>query len=233
MKKRIIFLLIPLVILIGSCAKITDPEITVIYYRYILTLPKDYTSSKTYPLILFLHGYHANVNSYDDYKTFGLGEYAEEHEDFPFIVVAPQTEEEYDVNVLWKLVKDIIKKYSVDTDRIYVTGFSMGGGWTYYLAATHSDSVAAIAPVAAEGNTNLAQYLKDMGVWIFHDKGDPLVSYESALDMYNALVELGCDVKITAYENNTHSGWYETYTNPDLYTWFLEHSLKDRQGGEN
>ncbi|MCD6117348.1 dienelactone hydrolase family protein [bacterium] len=228
MRKILSLILISSLLLLIKCEKVPIPDIEVLYYKYIISTPKDYNESNKYPLIVFLHGYHANVNSYDDYKVFGLGDYAEEHEDFPFIVVAPQTTEEYEVDIIWKLVLDIKEMYSVDEDRIYVTGFSMGGSVTYDVASAHTDSVAAIAVIAGEGETQSAEYLKDGAVWIFHDKNDPVISYSSALDMYNALLEAGCDVKLTSYDNGTHSGWYETYTNPDLYSWFLAHSLKER-----
>ena len=226
-RKNYIFILS--VLMFAGCAKMPTPTLDIIIYRYILTTPKDYSASKSYPLIIFLHGGGACVDSVNSYYAFGLGKYAEEHDDFPFIVFAPQAcDKEFDLDVVWKMAMDLTHTYSVDLNRIYVTGFSQGGYSTYELAYEHPDSIAAIAPVAAWWKPHLASSIKDVPVWIFHDKGDPVVPYTDALDMYNALVNAGCDVNFTVYENNSHSGWYEAYQTDELYIWFLQHSISNR-----
>jgi len=214
--------------LTAGCGKISEPELTPLYYRYFLTLPDNYSQSNEYPLILAMHGYHGNATDRASFNAYGLGQYADSTEGFQFIVAAPQTEEQYDISVVWQLVRDLIRDYAVDANRIYVTGFSMGGGYAYDLAVAHADSVAAVVPIAAYSDTRYAEYLKDMGVWIFHDENDPVVPYTYAFDMYNALRAVGCDVKLTSYDTGIHTGWYEAYTNPDLYDWLLEFSTEDR-----
>jgi dipeptidyl aminopeptidase/acylaminoacyl peptidase len=41
--------------------------------------------------------------------------------------------------------------------------------------------------------------------------------------MVNALKKSGGDVKFTVYPEANHDSWTETYNNPELYKWFLEH----------
>ena len=43
--------------------------------------------------------------------------------------------------------------------------------------------------------------------------------------MVNALKSCGSEVKLTVYPEANHDSWTETYSNEELYKWFLEHSL--------
>ena len=54
------------------------------------------------------------------------------------------------------LVDEIIKKYEVDTSRIYLTGLSMGGFGTWSLASMHPERFAAIAPICGGGGSRQA-----------------------------------------------------------------------------
>ena len=74
--------------------------------------------------------------------------------------------------VLAKLKQD----YRVDAHRIYSTGHSNGGGFTYLLWATRGDQFAAFAPSAAAAPTLLAQ-LKPKPVLHVAGENDPLVKY--------------------------------------------------------
>jgi len=198
-------------------------------YPYHAILPKDYDASKTYPLILFLHGSGCGSDNVDVYKLYGMGIYADQNEDFPFIVIAPQSYDQWYSQPLDSVLKDAVGKYSVNTERIYCTGFSMGGAETYRLAFDYPHWFAAIAPIAAYGNPDAAYQFAHIPTWIFHNKGDPSVDYLHALEMYYALEANGCDVKLTTYYSFEHSGWYQAYTNPEIYDWFLTHERDPKQ----
>ena len=45
--------------------------------------------------------------------------------------------------------------------------------------------------------------------------------------MVEALKAAGGDVQFTVYPEAGHDSWTETYNNPELYAWFLEHTRKD------
>jgi polyhydroxybutyrate depolymerase len=53
-----------------------------------------------------------------------------------------------DVQFTRDMLKYLEKDYCVDVHRVYVTGFSLGGGMAYRIACTLSDQIAAIATVA-------------------------------------------------------------------------------------
>jgi dipeptidyl aminopeptidase/acylaminoacyl peptidase len=67
--------------------------------------------------------------------------------------------------------------------------------------------------------------MKGMGVWAFHGGKDSTVTPDESERMVAALKKAGCtDVKLTVYPEAEHDSWTQTYANPDLFTWFLEHS---------
>src|SRR5208282_2717785 len=98
---------------------------------YLLFLPKGYEAKgeKRWPLILFLHG--AGERGTDVWKvaTHGPPKNVATHADFPFIVVSPQCPENqtWSREVLLGLLDDVAATCAVDTNRVYLTGLSMGG----------------------------------------------------------------------------------------------------------
>jgi predicted peptidase len=158
-----------------------------------------------------------------EFNSYGMGDYANRTENFPFIIVAPQTSNDWYASLLDQTLNEIITAYSVDTNRIYLTGFSMGGWGTYLMATEYPTRFAAVAPVAGWWQSEDAYKLRDLPVWIFHDIGDTEVNYSFAQAMYDSLIAYGGDVRLTTYYNYVHNCWNETYADPALYDWFLSY----------
>ena len=217
-----LFLCFWLFALVG-CKSPPDPILTILAYQYITLLPDDYEQQASCPLIFFLHGRGGGDADVENFRLWGIGEYAEQHEDFPFIVVAPQTSGEWYVEPLDDILNEVIAEYKVDEDRIYVTGLSLGGYGTFLLSFAYPDRFAAIASVAGWGIPEEACKIADLPVWFFHDEGDPVVPFDWAQEMADSLVACGTDVRFTVYEDSTHDAWTEAYSNPELYDWFLSH----------
>lgn len=92
------------------------------------------------------------------------------------------------------------------------------------MAFDYPTRFAAIAVVAGYGLPDKACVIKDLPVWIFHDKGDPVVPYYMAQNMEQALENCGGDVRFTTYDFNTHGITNEAYFKTELYEWFLSHT---------
>jgi predicted esterase len=98
--------------------------------------------------------------------------------------------------------------------------------------------IAAIAPVAAADAKHNAHALfegfepfdppleraRDIPIWAFHGARDEIVPLTAAQQTVDDFVNVGADVRFTIYEENDHDAWSDTYTNPELYEWFLQHS---------
>lgn len=210
---------------------------------YSLFLPKSYDpkDSKRWPLILFLHGSGERGTNIWRTAIHGPTKYIEKHPDFPFILVTPQCPpgHKWDDEIVLGILDSVIANYNVNTNRIYLTGLSMGGYGTWSLATTHPERFAAVAPICGgEGNIGVvltmmdakkAAALKKLPVWAFHGGKDNVVALEESERMVKLLQKIGNpNVKLTVYPEAAHNSWSETYNDPALYEWFLDQPVEGR-----
>lgn len=206
---------------------------------YLLFLPKGYSAraDQRWPLILFLHGAGERGTNVWKVATHGPTKHLGEHSDFPFIVVSPQcpAQQIWSKDVLVGLLEDVLARYAVDTNRVYLTGLSMGGYGTWDLGLTCPEKFAAIVPICGGGqmisvllsSRDKAPALRSLGVWAFHGAKDPVVPVQESQRMVDALKKVGVgEVKFTVYPEAQHDSWTETYKNPELYRWLLQHERR-------
>ena len=202
---------------------------------YLLFLPRDYDPARAegWPLILFLHGAGERGADLDLVKKHGPPKLVETGPDFPFIVVSPQcpADKTWENRVLLGLLDEVISTHNVDTNRVYLTGLSMGGYGTWSLGLAQPERFAAIAPICGGGErigVLLAsrahqKALQSLPVWAFHGAKDPVVPLEESQRMIDALQKVGVtDVKLTVYPEAGHDAWTETYDNPLFFQWLLQ-----------
>ncbi len=205
--------------------------------NYLLFLPVGYgaDTAKRWPLILFLHGAGERGSDVQKVAIHGPVKYIAKHSDFPFIMVSPQCPEgrHWSNDQLLALLADIQGRYRVDPSRVYLTGLSMGGYGTWTLGTAHPEKFAAIVPICGGGEMITVLLsdktaLKTLGVWAFHGGKDPVVPLSESERMVEALKKAGVtDVKLTVYPEAGHDSWTETYNNPELYWWLLNHRRAD------
>ena len=140
--------------------------------QYLEYVPAIYNSSTPVPIVICLHGLGDNMNNFA-----GIGmNYVADTADF--IVLTPQaivdplasatawnSGASYmgyqlnsgvdDVGFINALIDSTMALYNIDTTRIYVTGFSMGGFMANRLACELGDRLAAIASVSGTIGTAL------------------------------------------------------------------------------
>lgn len=148
------------------------------YYEY---LPAGYnpTGTKTYPLILFIHGggdvgdgspvQLANLLKVGIPQLIDQGRFPSavtvNNKAYSFIVISPQfthfpenhrnTDRWRGVAYIQQALDYAVSHYKVDLNRIYVTGVSLGGALTFDYAGhstANANRVAAILPIAAATN---------------------------------------------------------------------------------
>jgi predicted peptidase len=202
--------------------------------KYLLYLPPGYdqTSSKHWPLMLFLHGAGERGTNVQSVAIHGPMSLVKQGTNFPFIIVAPQCPagELWDNGPLLQLLDCIMAKYAVDTNRVYLTGLSMGGYGTWKLGLQQPGRFAAIAPVCGGGsmidvilgNWDKGEALKSLPVWAFHGGRDDVVPPDESERLIKQLKKIGVrDVKLTIYPEAGHDSWKEVYGDPKFYEWML------------
>ena len=191
-------------------------------YEYLTALPPDYEQKEKWPLVLFLHGSGECGSNLSKVKANGPPKIAETTP-YPFILISPQSpEDHWDTHGLNALLDEVVSKYKVDIDRVYVTGLSLGGGATWAMCAAYPERFAAAVPVCGwNPNPKTAELIKNIPFWVFHGEADKTVPIQHSKRMVDALKKAGADPKFTTYPGVDHASWVKAYAEPELWTWLL------------
>lgn len=113
-------------------------------------IPKDYEPATPYPLILALHGMGGDGEQYLQFVEQLLGEHADDYliaapTNYAGVWLGSEFDESYDVPTILNELKRV---YHVNSDRVYVTGYSLGGHASFLTAALFGDYFAASVPLA-------------------------------------------------------------------------------------
>lgn len=207
---------------------------------YAVYLPGHLDPARKYPLVVSLHGSGSN-HRLNLRRVFGRGNLVRESDAeatryFPalrevdFIVASPlargsmgyQGVAEKDV---YDMIADVKRRFSIDDDRIYLTGLSMGGGGTLWLGLTRPDRWAAIAPVCAaapRGTEDLAGNALNLPVHLFHGDADPAVPVESSRRWQKTFLDLGVKAEYVEYPGVRHNAWDYAYKDGAIFDWFAK-----------
>ena len=132
------------------------------------------------------------------------------------------------ISLVVKLMDSFIERSDVDTNRVYVSGLSMGGMGTFVILNLRPDMFAAATPICGDGNPDLVNnYAKKIPMWIFHGSDDTVVSPKKSLKMANAIIDAGGSPKITFYENVGHDSWNNAFAEKNFLKWI--HSKTKKQ----
>lgn len=190
---------------------------------YLVYLPADYSPNKRFPLLLFLHGSGECGNDLYKVKTCGPPAFITSAQDLPMIVVSPQcpANASWNNEPLLKLLDGMEKKFSVDPERIYVAGYSMGGTGTWEIIAAAPRRFAAAVPVAGAGEIATASRLAELPIWAFHGADDAVIPIECSKNIVDAIQHHGGKANLTILENKGHDICNFVFSQPDLYNWLL------------
>jgi len=194
-------------------------------YKYKVDLPSYYNeeTDQLYPLLIFLHGAGERGEDLDKVSVHGPPKLHNAGQDFPTIIVSPLCPANvyWDIARLEALLKEIKKKYKIDDSRIYLTGLSMGGYFTWGWATAHPEHFAALVPICGGGEPDNVTSIKDIPVWAFHGGQDDVVPISQSQEMIEALQDLGANPKFTIYPDVGHDSWTEAYNTPELWEWLF------------
>jgi predicted peptidase len=198
---------------------------------YTLFVPSTYTPGKPSPLIVDLHG--LNITPLQQILFDGTTDLAER---FGFIVLAPMgfnlsswwgsrpgkpvesaatkaggevrytnTElAEIDAMAVLKLIRE---RYTIDSDRIYLMGHSMGGAGTYYLGGKYNDIWAGLAPISGAGGIADAERHKSLPTLIMHGEKDSIVPAANSRKAVAALQAAGAPHIYLEFPGMDHEFW--------------------------
>lgn len=218
-------------------------------------LPKEYStepSSIRHPIIIFLHGIGERGNGTTELQKVGwVGmpriinagnkmRFTWNGKTETFLVIAPQCPLKYG---MWpqlfvdELIEYARKDLRIDTNRIYLTGLSMGaGGSMKYItngAANYPYKIAACATIAPPCvfGTGKNVAAANLPVWAWHAQDDPIVPASCTRNMVNGINSWNPVVKplMDIWPDGGHTAWDRVYCDTNykyqgvvnIYEWFL------------
>ena len=238
--------------------------------RYNLFVPDNYDASKSYPLVLFMHD-ASGANQNDNYTLLqgnGATVWASPRDQakHPCFVLAPQYDEivvddSFRVTPSAETTIDLLdyikEQYSIDADRVYTTGQSMGCMMSYLLMSTHPDEFAAGMLVAGQWDPKVIAPMAKKPLWLITSTGDAKSSAgaAAALKLWNSLgaktdstawpldtTEVARAQEIEALRNKPvtiryshlqggwHNGtWRVAYTFAGIRDWLFEQRKEDNE----
>lgn len=213
-----------------------------------LLVPWNYDKTKSYPLVLMLHGIGERgtdniAELHNDVSVLASDENRAKH---PCFVIAPQCppndmwapiiNNEGKLSVLNKMtqpstnviavLQEMRKEFNIDPNRIYITGLSMGGFGTWDILAHYPNLFAAAVPICGGGTPAKAKLFAHMPIWIWYGQIDNVVQPQLNIDMYDALKAAGGDPKITEVPNVGHDSWWTAYEDADMWDWLFSQEKK-------
>lgn len=120
-----------------------------------------------------------------------------------------------------ELLDQLEEEWSIDPDRCYVTGLSMGGYGTYDLLLRQPDRFAAAIPICGGGDESRAAKIAHIPIWIFHGDKDGAVPVTRSRNMVAALKAAGGSPRYTEYPGVGHNSWSRAYREPELVAWLF------------
>ncbi|WP_394746985.1 carboxylesterase family protein [Spongiimicrobium salis] len=202
-------------------------------YGFHLYTPAEYDTNgeDEFPLLVYLHGSGSRGDSSVDEEVLDVillngparlidrGMWNPEQ---PMVVVSPQSPTTWNTGLLHDFIGLLAENLKIDRERIYMTGYSMGGrGCFDYISDFGNDSYAAvIVPIAGWGNEQTGNQFVNTPVWAFHGHEDKIITYDSSVNMVNAINNENPETlaKLTIYPEVGHGSWARTYDSSGIGT---------------
>ena len=217
---------------------------TVIPYR--IYVPSSYDPEKEYPLLTILHGAGERGND-NKSQLINLVSDLFNQADSPYmeaIVICPQCPSGQQwVDTPWangnystsdvalsnelSCVLDIIwgsqADLSIDTDRLYLMGLSMGGFGVWDLIMRFPNMFAGAVALCGGADVSQASSLTTMPIWAVHGTSDNVVPYAGTQAMCQAIIDAGGELCIfDSKQGYSHNVWGYVGSSVDIAKWLFE-----------
>jgi len=238
MKKiAIVLFLISLTLSIGAQHLSAHRGIVDGAYNFWLYTPEQYVKGETAkPLIVFLHGRSLCGKDLNRVRRYGPLNALDMGMKIDAIILAPQNPGgSWKPEKVMKLVEWVEQHQTVDSNRIYVYGMSLGGYGTIDFAATYPDKVAAAMALCGGGTVKELCGLNKIPLWILHGTADRSVGVSASQRIVDAMKDCKSDeaeqidrLIWTRLQGLGHGQLARIFYLHDTYDWLLSHSLTDK-----
>jgi predicted peptidase len=204
---------------------------------YRLFVPLGYDQNRKYPLLIWLHDTagRGSDNQKQLTKQNQLATHFWIRKDvqlsFPVILFLPQCPvgqnwadpELNQPGVYLQMTMEALGKirtqYSIDPDRIYAGGQSMGGLGVWSLLQKYPGLWAGAIVISAYDNFTDVPAIAQVPVWVFQGDADESVPVTMIRDMVRQVKKAHGNIRYTEYHNANHDVWKQAFADPELLRW--------------
>lgn len=203
-------------------------------------LPDGYDESKEkFPLLIFFPGAGEDTNNLADLLKYSPLGFANKGAKFPFIIIGVQTGSHWSMSPesVTYMLPDVVNRYKIDVNRIYMTGLSAGGQTTWNYSAAYQitppyfpAAIVIMSAATTPSDNDAANVVKqNIHVWGFGDVAGDIhgLHTKQACDLVNK--QKAGLAKFTATHNG-HGGWQKWYdpaykeNGINIYDWMAQFS---------
>ena len=208
---------------------------------YRLLKPEKIEAGRKYPLVLVLHGWgERGTDNGKQLKDFGPTFLKPDvRKRFPCFVLVPQANGSWVQHAVFDkpigltntptsflamtnaVLKDSLKKYPVDADRLYLMGYSNGACGVWELLEREPRVWGAAAPMAGAGDPSRIGAASHVPIWAFHGQKDPTIPLERMTELMAALRSAHGHPLYSIYPNGVHYDAKRGLHEPNLLPWMF------------
>jgi predicted peptidase len=195
-------------------------------YPFLLHLPADSILKSKPPILIFLHGRSLSGSNLDMVKRYGVIHEIEKGRKIPAIVVAPQVQagKSWEPEKVLSVLQFVQKTFNTDSNRVYITGMSLGGYGTLGFAGAYPEIVTAAVALCGGGNTKDGCDLAQVPLWIQHGTKDYAVPISESEKIVRAIKNCngGENLKYTVLNGASHGALEKAFRTDELYNWLFQ-----------
>jgi predicted esterase len=193
--------------------------------KYTVQLPPEYSPYRRYPCIVTLNGGGTTPEQQiawwaGDYKADSRQRYGQASR-HGYIVIAPdwlrphQREYEYSARehaaALFTL-RDACKRFSIDTDRVFLSGHSLGGDAAWDIGIAHPDLWAGVIPIVATSDKHVGLYwenAKNVSFYFVCGEKDGDKMARNSTDWNRYFERQGFDTMVVQFQGRGHEHFHD------------------------
>ena len=200
-------------------------------YNFWVSVPDTYDEQKgDMPVVLFLHGASLCGNDLNRVRKYGCLDASSIGRDINAIIIAPQNPGgAWNSFKVLNILNWVTKQYSVDTNRIYLIGMSLGGFGTIEFLANHGEKIAASMELCGGTIRKDLCKLNQVPLWIIHGTADMAVPISRATEIQEAMRKCGSTdlLRLDKWAGVNHGALARLFYLKATYDWLFSHSKAD------
>jgi predicted peptidase len=126
----------------------------------------------------------------------------------------------------------VAKQFSIDPDRVYVVGQSMGGLGVWSLLQNYRGIWAGAIVMSAYDTFSDVPAIAEVPLWVFQGDQDTYVPITTVRSMVAQLKKAHGNVRYTEYHKTGHDVWDKAFADPDLIPWISAQKRRAPASGQ-